>query len=145
MNDHKVGKKPNFPKPTSVGPRPWGEEELLFVVPSQFMLKKLFVKAGNKGGLQYHRLKNEGGYLVSGKMIIRFDNGAGGLTEKIIEAGDCFHFPPGVVHQEEAITDCVIIEGSTPHFNDRVRCEEVYGLEAGTGLPTTSKEDIEIK
>ena len=92
------------------------------------MLKRLFVKAGNKGGLQYHRLKNEGGYLVSGEMIIRYDDGEGGLTEKVIRAGDSFHFPPGVVHQEEAITDCVIIEGSTPHFNDRVRCEEVFGL-----------------
>ena len=35
------------------------------------------MKAGNKGGLQYHRLKDECGILLEGKMVIRFDNGNG--------------------------------------------------------------------
>jgi mannose-6-phosphate isomerase len=143
MTELKKGAQPRFPKKESVGPRPWGEEELLFVSEGKFMMKKLTVKAGSKGGLQFHRLKDEGGYLVSGEMIIRFDDGAGGLTEKVIRSGACFHFPPGVVHQEEAITDCIIIEGSTPHFNDRVRCEKEYGLADISGLPSTSIKEIE--
>lgn len=145
MTELKKGSQPVFPKIESVGPRPWGTEDLLFISDGKFMMKKLFVKAGNKGGLQYHRLKDEGGYLVSGEMIIRFDDGIGGLKEKLIKAGDCFHFPPGVVHQEEAITDCVIIEGSTPHFNDRVRCESQYGLSDSKGLPSTSLNEILVK
>jgi hypothetical protein len=52
------------------------------------------------------------------------------------------HFSPGVVHQEEAITDCVLIEASTPHFNDRVRVEEIYGSSDIAGLPTTAIDDI---
>ena len=44
MTDLKVGEQPNFPDKVSVGPRPWGKEELLFVVPGEFMMKKLFVK-----------------------------------------------------------------------------------------------------
>ena len=142
MNDSDKCKQPLFPQPESVGPRDWGSEDLLFVSPGKFMLKKLFLKAGAKGGLQYHRLKDEGGYLLSGKMIIRYDDGAGGLDERVIEAGDSFYFPPGVVHQEEALSDCYIIEASTPHFNDRVRCEKNYGLENTSGLPTTSMKDI---
>ena len=134
---------PKFPSPESVGPRPWGQEEVLFIAPGKFMLKKLFIKAGQKGGVQYHRLKDEGGILISGKMIVRYDNGNGELTERVILPGDVFHFEPGVVHQEEAIEDCVIIEGSTPHFNDRVRCEEQYGISAGGGLPSTELDDIE--
>lgn len=137
------GAQPLFPTPESVGARPWGTEELLVLVPGKYMLKKLTVKAGNKGGLQYHRLKDECGTLISGEMIIRFDDGKGGLTERVVKAGDSFHFPPGVVHQEEAVTDCVIIEGSTPHFNDRVRAEEEFGLDASQGLPTTSLDEIE--
>ena len=143
MTDLKKGAQPRFPKIESMGPRPWGKELLLFVSEGKFMMKKLFVKAGNKGGLQFHRLKDEGGFLVSGEMIIRFDDGNGGLTERVVKSGECFHFPPGVVHQEEAITDCIIIEGSTPHFNDRVRCEKEYGLSDTSGLPTTSLTEIE--
>ena len=143
VSDLKKGAQPNFPEPESVGDRPWGTEDLLVLVPQKYMLKKLFVKAGSKGGLQYHRRKDECGVLISGKMIIRYDDGEGALTERHISSGDAFHFPPGVVHQEEALTDCVIIEASTPHFNDRVRSEKDYGLRDGGGLPTTLSDEIE--
>ena len=107
------------------------------------MLKKLTIAAGSKGGLQYHRLKDECGYLISGKMIIRYESPNGQIVERIIDAGESFHFPPGVVHQEEAVEDCVIIEGSTPHFNDRVRMEEYFGLGMPEGMPSTELKDIE--
>ena len=38
------------------------------------------MKKGKKGGLQYHRKKNECGYVLSGKLKIRFDNGNGILS-----------------------------------------------------------------
>jgi len=137
--------QPKFPQPKSVGDRPWGTEDLLVLIPGKLMLKRLFLKAGNKGGLQYHRLKDECGILLQGEMIIRYDNGKGEIIERRIMAGEAFHFPPGAVHQEEAVTDCIIIEGSTPHFNDRVRCETIYGLGTPDGLPTTKLEEIEKK
>lgn len=135
----------SFPQAEDMGPRDWGIETLLVLVPGEFSLKRLFVKAGSKGGLQYHHKKNECGYLVSGQMIIRFDDGDGSLTEKIINEGDSFHFPPGAVHQEEAVTDCVIIEASTPHFNDRVRMEGQYGMTINGGLPSTTIDDVETR
>ena len=133
-----------FTEPISMGERDWGEELLIALSPGKYTLKKLFIKAGKKGGLQYHRKKDESGYLVSGKMIIRFDNGFGDLEEKIIKAGDSFRFPPNCIHQEEAITDCIIIEASTSHYNDRVRVESKYGLVEEPGLITTNEEDIGI-
>ena len=135
----------SFPPAEDMGPRDWGKETLLVLVPGEFSLKKLVVRAGSRGGLQYHHKKNECGYLVSGQMIIRFDEGDGILTEKVINAGDSFHFPPGAVHQEEAVVDCVIIEASTPHFNDRVRMEEQYGMMADGGLPSTTIDDVETR
>lgn len=134
-----------FPTPQSVGPRPWGTEDLLALVSKQFSVKRLKVKAGNKGGLQYHRLKDEVQIMISGKMIIRFDIGDKVLQEKIIEAGDVVHFPPGLIHQEEAITDCELFEASTPHFNDRVRVDYEYGMGNPEGLPTTQIEEIELR
>ena len=143
MTVTEADQKPNFPSPQSVGDRPWGQEDLLVLIPGKLMLKRLFIKAGNKGGVQYHRLKDECGILLQGEMIVRYDNGSGDLVEKTIKSGDAFHFAPGVVHQEEAVTDCVIIEGSTPHFNDRVRCEERYNISLSEGLPTTDITEIE--
>lgn len=138
-------KKITFPKPSSVGPRPWGKETLLVLIPKKLTLKLLEVKKGKKGGLQYHRKKNECGYMLSGKLLIRYDTGNGKLKKKIVRKGESFHFPPKCVHQEEAITNCKIIEASTPHFNDRVRVEKNYNLPSGMGLPTTFLKDIKIK
>jgi len=132
--------------PENIGKRQWGSEDLLVLVPGKYTMKRILLKAGHKGGLQYHRKKNECGVIIYGEMIVKFDNGSGELVEKIITTGDVFHFEPGVVHQTEAITDTVYIEASTPHFNDRVHVEHLYGIaeEAG-GLPTTSDDEIELK
>jgi mannose-6-phosphate isomerase-like protein (cupin superfamily) len=134
-----------FPASESVGDRPWGTEDLLAIVSKQFSVKRLFIKKGNKGGLQYHRLKDEVAVVVSGQMLIRYDVGDGVLKEKIIGPGQTAHFKPGLVHQEEALTDCEIIEASTPHFNDRVRVEENYGLGLPQGMPTTVESEIELR
>ena len=134
-----------FPVAQTVGERPWGTEDLLALVSKQFSVKRLKIKAGNKGGLQYHRFKDEVAIMISGQMLIRYDLGDKILQEKIVKAGEVVHFPPGLVHQEEAITDCEIIEASTPHFNDRVRVEENYGFGSPKGLPTTLENEIEIR
>ena len=66
-----------FPEAESVGPRIWGEEILLVLSSGQYTMKKLIVKAGKKGGLQYHRKKDEASYIVSGEMILRYEDGGG--------------------------------------------------------------------
>lgn len=131
-----------FPKSTSVGKRNWGKEDLLVLIPKVLSFKKIFIKKGSKGGLQYHHLKNECGYLVSGKLKVNFDLGNGKLRNKILKKGDIFHFSPGIIHQEEALTNCVIIEASSPHFNDRVRVEKKYGLKVNGGLKSTKLNEV---
>ena len=135
-------KKEVFPKPKNLGRRPWGKEILLALIPKTLSLKYLKIKKGNKGGLQYHHLKNECGIVISGKLLVRYDLGNGNLKNVILTKNKSFHFPPGLVHQEEALTDVEIIEASTPHFNDRVRVEKKYGYPSGEGMPTTRKVDI---
>ena len=134
-----------FPKARSIGKRDWGKEDLLVLIPKLLSLKLLLIKKGKRGGLQYHHKKNECGYIVSGKLKITFDLGNKKLKSKILTTGDCFNFPQGFVHQEEAITNCEIIEASTPHFNDRVRVEKKYGLEKSSGLRSTLKKDVILK
>lgn len=100
---------------------------------------------GAKGGLQYHHKKDEGGYIVSGRMLVRFDRGDGVLDTRICEAGDVFFFPQGAVHQAEALTNVEYIEVSTPYLNDRVHVEHLYGIEEEAGgLPSTKLEEVEL-
>ena len=145
MSEKQFSESEIFPASESVGERPWGTEDLLAVVTKQFSVKRLFIKKGNKGGLQYHRLKDEVAVLISGQMLIRYDIGDGVLREKVLGPGQTAHFQPGLVHQEEALTDCEIIEASSPHFNDRVRVEGEYGFGSPQGLPTTMESEIEIR
>tara|TARA_Y100001958_G_C20968212_1_gene364284 strand:+ start:277 stop:699 length:423 start_codon:yes stop_codon:yes gene_type:complete len=134
-------KKQIFPKTKSLGKRLWGKEELLVLIPGVLTLKKLTINKNSKGGLQFHRLKNECGILLSGKLKIIYFNKKK-LTSKILNPGQCFHFSPGTIHQEIALKKCVIIEASSPHLNDRVRVESLFGLKDLTGLPTTKKKEI---
>ena len=133
-----------FPRKKKIGKRNWGEEILVALIPKKISLKILKIKKGKKGGLQYHRKKDECGIIVSGKLMVTFDNGNGKLKKKILKKGDTFHFPPGAVHQELALTDCQIIEASTPHFNDRVRVEKHYGIRNISGLKTTKISEVKL-
>lgn len=122
--------------------RQWGDEILLNLISKKLSLKILKIKKGKKGGLQYHRKKNECGYIASGRLMIKYNLGNNKLKTKILKKGDVFHFPPKLIHQEIALTNCKIIEVSTPHFNDRVRVEKKFKIKESKGLKTTYLKDI---
>ena len=84
MAKNKKFQDPIFSEPQLVGKRDWGEESILEFSSGKWMMKKLFIKAGSKGGLQYHRLKDEGGILISGELIIRYADSEDNLVEKIL-------------------------------------------------------------
>jgi len=131
-----------FPKRKKIGKRDWGQEILCALIPKKISLKILKIKKGKKGGLQYHRKKDECGIIISGKLLVRYEDSKGKLSKRILKKGDSFHFPPGSVHQEEAITNCEMIEASTPHFNDRVRVEKKFGINFSKGLKSTKISEI---
>lgn len=137
--------KVKFPSKKNLGKRNWGSEDLLVLISKVLSLKMLKIKKGKKGGLQYHHKKNECGYLLKGRLKIKYDDGDGKLKSKIINAGKSFHFPPGAVHQEIALSNCTIIEASTPHFNDRVRVEKKYGMKETKELKSTLKREVILR
>jgi len=122
--------------PRDMGDRVWGDELLVIDTP-HYIGKLMHMRAGHAGGLQKHVEKDEASYLHSGEAWVYTDTGNGELTRFRWSQGSALHIPPGSVHKVEAITDCVIMECSTPHFNDRVRLEEQYGRTDTEGLPTT--------
>ncbi len=144
-----IKKRPTaqFPKATSVGDRDWGEEILLVISEGKFTMKKLKIKKGFSGGLQYHRKKDEAAYIISGRLLVTYENEEGSLKKKELKEGSWLHFPNGSIHQETALTDVELVEVSTPHFNDRVRVEEKFGLDPTrfNGLPSTEENEIITK
>ena len=79
--------------------------------------------------------------------MVTYANEEGHLIKKELKEGSWLHFPNGSIHQETALTDVELLEVSTPHFNDRVRVEEEFGLDPTrfNGLPSTDENEIITK
>ena len=116
-----------------VVPKPWGHE-VIWAHTGQYVGKVLHIKAGHSLSVQYHNQKDETIHLLSGEMIYRVKDGEGRLTDMKLRAGESFRNEPLTVHQMEAITDCQVLEASTPHLDDVVRLTDRYGRE-GTNEP----------
>jgi len=113
-------------------PKPWGHETI-WAKTDAYVGKILHIKAGEALSVQYHTVKDETVYLLSGQLKYRIWEGDKPVDVKL-EIGDAFRVTPGTVHQMEAVTDCDILEVSTPHLDDVVRLKDRYGRE-GTSAP----------
>ena len=101
----------------------------------RYVGKLLHIKAGQALSVQYHNEKDETIHLLRGEMIYRIDFKDGrGLVEVPFAQGESYRNTPGVIHQMEAVTDCDVLEASTPHLDDVVRLSDRYGRE-GTSAP----------
>lgn len=106
--------------------KPWGHE-LIWALTDRYVGKILHVKAGHALSLQYHERKDETLFLLSGELRFWVGPLGGELEEVELLAGQSYHIPPGMVHRMEAVTDCEILEASTPELDDVVRLEDRYG------------------
>ena len=116
-------------------PKPWGHETI-WAHTDSYVGKILHVKAGQALSVQYHERKDETVYLLSGEMkywVGELDE-ADRLTDVRLKQGESFRITPGTVHYMEAVTDCDVLEASTPHLDDVVRLKDRYGRE-GTSAP----------
>ena len=59
---------------------------------------------------------------------------AGARRDVHLKAGESFRITPHTIHQMEAVTDCDVLEASTPELDDVVRLSDRYGRE-GTSAP----------
>ena len=113
-------------------PKPWGHE-IIWAKTDQYVGKILHIKAGEALSVQYHNVKDETVYLMSGQLIYRiWENDQPKSVD--LRIGQAFRITPGTVHQMEAVTDCDVLEVSTPHLDDVVRLTDRYGRE-GTNAP----------
>ena len=114
--------------------KPWGYE-IIWAHTDQYVGKILHIRAGHALSVQYHEVKDETVYLLSGELRywVRLGEQAE-LEDQRLQPGDAFRITPGTVHYMEAVTDCDVLEASTPHLDDVVRLQDRYGR-AGTSAP----------
>ena len=110
--------------------KPWGYE-LIWAETEQYVGKILHVNAGEALSLQYHEVKDEVIFLLTGSMLFQAGPSVDELVDYEMEAGERFHVTTGTVHRMVAITDVDILEASTPHLDDVVRLEDRYGRVEG--------------
>lgn len=114
--------------------KPWGYE-IIWAHTDQYVGKILHVVAGQALSVQYHEVKDETIHLLSGEMIYWVQlPGTEGLRDMHLKAGESFRITPGTIHYMEAVTDCDVLEASTPQLDDVVRLKDRYGRE-GTSAP----------
>lgn len=105
--------------------KPWGREELI-ELNDKYMVKKLTMWAGHRCSLQYHSLKRETIYVLSGALKIVFGESQDSLEEGVFHAGDTITIPPKIIHRMEGVEDAVYLEASTPEIEDVVRLVDDY-------------------
>jgi mannose-6-phosphate isomerase-like protein (cupin superfamily) len=114
-------------------PKPWGHETI-WAHTDRYVGKILHINAGQALSVQYHERKDETVYLLSGEMIYWVKIGDEEMRDMKLGQGEAFRITPGTIHYMEAITDCDVLEASTPELDDVVRLQDRYGRE-GTSAP----------
>jgi mannose-6-phosphate isomerase len=143
-------------------PKPWGHETI-WANTDRYVGKILHIKAGHALSVQYHNVKDETVFLLSGEMKYWVGEGRGQraegragkgglrplatgetpaagrdpipqMTDVQLRVGEAYRITPHTIHYMEAVTDCDVLEVSTPELDDVVRLKDRYGRE-GTSAP----------
>ncbi|MFQ5850839.1 MAG: cupin domain-containing protein [Candidatus Binatia bacterium] len=105
--------------------KPWGYE-LVWAQTDRYVGKILHIYKGESLSYQYHRVKDETIYLLSGLMELEVGDDRG-RERQLLEPGASFRIAPGTRHRMMALEDCDVLEVSTPELEDVVRLEDRYG------------------
>ena len=107
--------------------KPWGWE-LLWTLPGlPYVGKVLHIDKGHRLSLQVHEFKTESWMLMKGRAMAVWENNDGVLAECELESGRGYTCESGRKHRLVGITDCDIVEVSTPEVGTTWRLDDDYG------------------
>jgi len=115
----------NLPHRTRVE-KPWGYEIHWTPDSLPYMGKILHVNAGKRLSLQRHDKKQETWFMMNGKATLVWDDKDGQLIETELEYGKGYTCQIGQRHRLVGLTDCDVIEVSTPEIGTTERLEDDY-------------------
>ncbi|TXG76567.1 cupin [Patescibacteria group bacterium] len=106
--------------------KPWGYELHWVPEDAPYMGKVLHINAGARLSLQVHDEKQESWFLYQGKAAVIWENAAGELVETELQPGVGYSTKVGQKHRLKGLTDCDILEVSTPEKGTTWRLEDDY-------------------
>lgn len=106
--------------------KPWGYE--LHFVPESctYMGKLIHINEGARLSLQVHDEKTESWLVIKGEAAAEWENNTGQMVKSELNSGMGYTISLGQKHRLVGITDCDIIEVSTPERGTTWRLEDDY-------------------
>jgi mannose-6-phosphate isomerase-like protein (cupin superfamily) len=90
------------------------------------MGKILHIDQDKRLSLQVHDIKQESWFIMNGRAKVVWDNDNGELIETELQPGVGYTCAVGQRHRLVGITDCDVIEVSTPEIGTTFRLEDDY-------------------
>jgi mannose-6-phosphate isomerase-like protein (cupin superfamily) len=109
--------------------KPWGHETI-WADTDRYVGKILHIREGHALSLQYHEVKDETICVLKGEMRLVVGPSAEALEDVVMGPGEARRIRPGTIHRMVAVSDCDVLEASTPHLDDVVRLEDRYGRDS---------------
>lgn len=106
--------------------KPWGYELHWVPADAPYMGKIIHINAGARLSLQLHDEKQESWLLTSGKAAVIWENDKGELVETELQPGIGYSTKIGQRHRLKGITDCDVVEVSTPELGTTWRLDDDY-------------------
>lgn len=133
MPNHMTDQAPTYdPKNFSNDPyakrvdKPWGYEIHWVPEGAPYMGKVLHITTGSRLSLQVHDAKQESWFLMNGQAKVIWENNQGELIETELQPGQGYSTQLGQKHRLVGITDCDILEVSTPELGTTWRLDDDY-------------------
>lgn len=106
--------------------KPWGYE-LHWVREGELYLGKiLHINEGARLSLQVHDQKQESWFMMNGRAAVIWENDKGELIETELQPGSGYSTKVGQKHRLKGLTDCDIVEVSTPEAGTTWRLDDDY-------------------
>jgi mannose-6-phosphate isomerase-like protein (cupin superfamily) len=106
--------------------KPWGYELHWVPADAPYMGKVIHINKGARLSLQIHDEKQESWLVVSGQAAVIWENAAGELVQTELVPGQGYSTKVGQRHRLMGITDCDVVEVSTPELGTTWRLEDDY-------------------
>lgn len=107
--------------------KPWGYELHWVREGAPYMGKIMHINQGGSLSLQVHDEKEESYFMMSGRAKLVWENNHGEMIETEMKPGFGYSTSVGQKHRIEGITDCDVIESSTPEKGTTWRLWDKYG------------------
>ena len=124
--------------------KPWGYELILSPDDSPATNKILHVNVGARLSLQYHDEKEEVLTLLDGEALLHLEDESGVMQQIKMEQKKGYLIRAMQKHRIEGVTDCDIVESSTPETGNTIRIEDDYSRGTETEESRRSRTKTEV-